>query len=260
MREYTAKDKTKNLGACFLIYGETNVGKTTSFDTLPEPILVIVTEPRDPRLVLSHTTKDFTFREYDTFDEYLEALDTLNREYEGGKCKFASICFDSLSFFQSKLKADVEDARFDKDSTPVLVSDKRKKNTLVDRFRMERPDWGALGSMMKRLTWLLNRLSKYGVIVVATAVTVEYPTWDRELVAAPAFQGIDYGSVFNSYFDFIGYVRKGHPKPYPPVVSFVSKSDEPFICKSSSRALNDKGGTGILNFEKILAVIRRKNV
>ena len=48
--EATAQDDI-NIGACILIYGAMAAGKTRSALTLPDPILHINTEPKDPRTV-----------------------------------------------------------------------------------------------------------------------------------------------------------------------------------------------------------------
>jgi len=251
MREYSIED-AQEAGNTFLIYGKPGVGKTYALGTLPDPILVIITEPRDPRRVLRANPdafgKKITFREYESFDEIMEALNSLYEDYKSGKHDYNSICFDSLSFEQSKFKLDLEDSRFD-----LALEEKKREDTLVDRFRIERGDWGALSSMMKRLTWLLNRLSKFGVNIVATATVVEYPSWNKELVAAPSFQGLEFPSVAAGYFDFIALLtEKSGSSPYPPIAHFVS--DGTFLAKSCSPTITERK-SGPLNFKKILEVI-----
>ena len=250
MRKYSNRDSI-DFSGCFLIYGKPGVGKTYSMLTLPEPILCIVTEPRDPRVTLGKEDKDIYFIEPETFDECMDLLNDIESKAKSGKLKYKSVVFDSLSFIQSKFKTDLEDSRFE-DS----LSEKKRRDTLIDRFRIERNDWGSLSSMMKRLTWILNRISKFDTIVVATATVVEYPSWDRDLTAAPSFQGVEFSSLIQGYFDFIGLVIPGSSKPYPPKVIFVS--DGNFIAKSCSKILNDKGGKGILDFNKILSIINAK--
>jgi len=241
-------------GTCFLIYGDTGVGKTRSFTTLPDPILIINTEPRDPRVTLQGSVKkNITIWEMDGFLEIIATLDGLLADYERGEKKFKSVCFDSVSFIQSDLKTELEDLRFEKETKLIDKTNKSRYNTLVDKFRIEQGDWGSLASMLKRITWQLNRLSKFGVIVVATATLAEYPSYNRDLVAAPFFEGKSYPAVMKGYFDFIGFVTPGINKPYPPNVSFIS--DGSFMSKSSSEKLNNIGGKGELNFTKILSVI-----
>lgn len=249
MRIYTFSDETGKGGAAILIYGEPGSGKTHSLGTLPDPILVITTEPRDPRLVLKYAkNKKIEFAECDNFDELMSYLNELYDTYLNGKGKYKSVCLDSLSFEQTVFKLQLEDSRYD-----MSLQEKKRESTLIDRFKIERADWGGLGSMMKRLTWLLNRISKFGVYVVATATVIEYPRYNKELTAAPAFQGMDFSTVFNAYFDFIGFVQKNEPNPYPPIIRFIS--DGSFMAKSCSERLNAKGGKGLLDFEKIIKVI-----
>ena len=266
MREYTL-DSKEEIGTCVLIYGEPAAGKTGALITLPDPLCIISVEPRDPRRTLNSVAsamdidikkKKITILEPDSFDEALEYLNTLDEEYRAGEGKFKSIAFDSLTFEQSKFRQDLEDSRYEKETNLVKDTKKSRYKTLVDRFRLEYNDWSGLGSMMMRLTYVLNRISRYGVYTVATATLMQYPKWDRELSAAPAFKGSEYGSVFSGYFDFIGLVRKQEGKePYPPIVSFVSDGD--FMAKSCSHTLNKKGGKGVLDFGKILKVIESEN-
>jgi len=250
MKEYSFKDVGNQKGATFLIYGKPGVGKTFSLGTLPEPIHIIVTEPRDPRVsLLPFKNKDMTFAEVGDFDDAIAYLAKLNSGADEGKLRYKSIAFDSLSFIQSRIKLDMEDARF-----AAGVKKERREDLLVDRFRIEVGDWGGISSAMKRITYLLNQLSKYGIVVVVTATLSEFPSWNKELVAAPSFLGREFPAVINGYFDFIGLVEEGPTEPYPPVISFISK-DGSFMAKSCSIGLNKTGGRGTLDFEKILKVI-----
>jgi hypothetical protein len=250
MKTYTMSTEDRRKGYCFLIYGEPGTGKTVSLATLPEPILIIVTEPRDPRVTISsvYPDKDITFIEPENFDEYIELLSQLKQECEQNLMEYKSVAIDSLSFAQSKLKIDMEDSRFEKS-----VSKKLREDLLVDRFRMEMGDWGGISSAMKRIIWLFNQLSKYGIIAVATATLTENPSWNRALVAAPYLIGRELPSIINAYFDFIGLVEKGSPNPYPPTISFDSP-DGSFLAKYCDKKL---AGKGTLNFSKIISVLEK---
>jgi len=248
-------------GMCFLIYGAFGVGKTDSLGTLPDPIFYIGTEPRDPRIVLKrHKEKEFSWRFPESFDETIELLSLIETSTKAGKFKFRSVAFDSLSFTQGSYKLDLEDDRYTE-----RVRTEKAREGLIDRFRIDEADWGAVGSIMKRITSSLNRLSQYGIIVVATATEMQSPRWNRELVAAPAFQGREYPMLVNGYFDFIGYVERSwwiEEKEdtkiiHPATVSFVSPPDEPYVAKSCSIKLS-LHGKGPLDFQKILSAIREE--
>lgn len=260
MRTYKLNDKDLPVGFCSLIYGRTGVGKTNSLASLISPIAIINTEPRDPRRTLSENPlvkgKNITIIEFDNYDDTMEGLNLMNSECERGKFKFKSLGFDSLTFSQSFFKIEIEDSRYEKETELVTDTKKSRYDTLVDKFRIERSDWGSLGSMMKRLTFMLNKISKYSIYVVATASLTEYPSYSKELEAAPAFQGVDYSSVFAGYFDFIGLVEVNKPNAYPPIVKFVS--DGTFLAKSCSAKINEKGGKGILDFEKIIKLFKQE--
>jgi len=245
---------------CFLIYGPFGSGKTFSIGTLPDPILYIGTEPRDPRVVLRyHKHKKFTWRFPENFDEIMNLLSTIKRRIDQKQFNYKSVAFDSLSFCQGLFKLKLEDDRY----LARLSVDKAREG-LIDRFRIDEADWGPVASVMKRITTALNLLSQSGVIVVATASEMEHPKWNRELVAAPAFQGKEFSMLVNGYFDFIGYIEQpwyveedsqtGEKKIHPSIVSFVSPPDSPYVAKCCSNALIKKG-KGPLDFEKILKII-----
>lgn len=263
MRQFTNEDQGNNIGFCMLIYSDNGVGKTRSLLGLPDPILHYNTEPRDPRRTLSeddrYGKKKVVFVENEKkglegYDETMEFLNNLISQYDKGEKPYNSIFFDGLSFQQSDYKLSMEDSRFQD-----AVSDKKRSEILVDRFRIEQADWGGLGSMMQRLTIMLNKLSKYGVYVVATATLIEFPKYNKQLSAAPNFLGTIFPNSFKGYFDFIGLVEP-NPKdpnfPYPPIVRFMS--DGSFVAKSCSDRLNEKlkiHGYAPLEFEKILKVL-----
>lgn len=256
IRIYNNKNQSdKIIGSCFLIYGITGVGKTRSIETLPDPICDYVTEPRDPRVVLNTEkakSKKITFKEFDEFDEYMEDLNMLLEMYIKGEHPFNSVVFDSLSFIQGQFKLDFEDDRYE-----MALGEKKREDNLVDRFRIEKADWGGMGSMMKRLTIMLNKISKFGVIVLATAIENEDPHYDRNLNIGPSFMGKEFPQALHGYFDYIGRVtpKDNTFNPYPPNIEFISNGE--FMAKLCSDKLREKlinrKSTKIpLDFEKIL--------
>lgn len=266
-RIYTFDDDESSIGSCFLIYSRTGVGKTRSAETCPDPIRMYVAEPRDPRRTLNSVkakAKKWTFVEFETFDEYVDDLNKAYEAYASGKHPFNTIFFDGASFLQGKFKTIFEDDRFssellDKDKDSLRAKGKLSEDSLINRFRIERNDWGGLGSVMKRLTWLLNKISKFGVLVVMTAIEEEYPRYEHELQFAPSFLGKDFPSSIHGYFDFIGRVEsrfdKDGNKIFPPSIDFNEGKD--CMAKLCSDRLREKlkGGKAPLDFEKILKVI-----
>jgi hypothetical protein len=267
-RTYTFDDENEPIGSCFLIYSRTGVGKTRSAETCPSPIKMYVAEPRDPRITLDSQkarSKKWIFVEFETFDEYIEDLNSTYEEYNKGKRPFETVFFDGASFLQGKFKTTFEDDRFDselldKDKDSLKAKGKLAEDSLINRFRIERNDWGGLGSVMKRLTWLLNKISKFGVVVIMTATEDEYPKYERDLKFAPQFLGKDFPSSIHGYFDFIGRVEsrfdKNGDKIFPPSIDFNEGGDA--MAKLCGDRLREKvkGGKAPLDFEKILKVIK----
>lgn len=255
MKSYTNEltgEEVQKTGACFLIYGYPESGKTHALGTLEEPIAIVVREPRDPRRVLSWCKKSIKFYEPESFDESEELYHKMEKKAKEGTLPFKSIADDSLSFLQTTFKMTLEDNRFQ-----AQLDKDKVRDGLIDRFALSEADWGPMGSTMQRITAALNRLSKYGIITVATATVMERPRWNRNLSYAPAFAGRQYGTTFNGYFDFIGFITEGvkiYPdRVVPPTVSFVSP-EEDYVAKCCNLKLAQKGSGG-LNFEKILKVI-----
>ena len=237
------------IGKSFLLYSEPGVGKTSSLVTLAEhlgkPIKVYYAEKRNPLQPmlasypeLKKTISTIKFSRFDTFDGYLDDANALLKRYEDGERPFAALGFDSLTFSQQLFKSDMEDDRFQD-----RLSENKRSDLLIDRFRVEMSDWGGLGSMMKRLTKILQTFScDYGLPLVCMATLSEFIKYSSgDATTGPSFQGKDYADSFTGYFDFIGKVQQSDKdnKPYPPHVFFKSE-DGDFVAKSVSRSLNEK--------------------
>jgi hypothetical protein len=264
-------------GCCLLEYGATGCGKTDSAKTLPDPVMFINKEPKDPRVVHQAKRenglyalpngKHIRYVEPEGFDDEMEFLNKCIEEARTGSFPFRSVFHDGLTFTQANYKHDVEDSRAEARSFDAQKSQgKERDRGLIDRFRFEKPDWGAMGSMMARETFLLNKLSKFGIVVVSTAVEMEYPKWNSSIRVAPSLQGQDFPKLIHGYFDFIGYVIQ----PFRivagviqyPRISFVSNDDSMgngYMARCNSSRLIEaelQGGAPPLDFEKILKVIR----
>lgn len=256
-------DPTK-LGACFLIYGDTDSGKTMSALTLEDPIALINTQAKDARTVhfqIKHNKDIKYFKPKDAFDDIMEDLNKWLIKFQEGARPFKSLFFDDLTFGQSNIRHELED---DRHSARMLESEEKTTTRgLTDRFRFEKPDWGSTGSMMSRLTFLLNQFSQYGVVVVATAVaTHDYPKYGGGVKTAPSLVGFDYPRLLHGYFDFIGYIVQPFSldqdmNPVLPRISFHSE-DETFMARCNSLALLklNKMKPAPLDFTKIMKVVR----
>ena len=243
-------DDDRSTGNCHLYYSEAGKGKTSLFATVAAhvgmPIKVYYAEIRNPKqtlvaaypeLLKGDGKIEIDFSHYNTFDGYMNDINQLGIRMKAGERPYGAIGFDSLSFIQQHFKLDMEDDRFN-DS----LEKEKRSNSLIDRFRVEISDWGGLGSMMKRLTFSLQKFSaRFGIPVICMANLAENPKYNKILEAGPAFSGRDYGDAFSGYFDFIGLVKQSDKegKPWPPHVFYVSEYDD-FVAKCTSRTLREK--------------------
>lgn len=259
--DYTLTNDVNKSGHAFLVYGKTGVGKSGSLATCDGNILAINAEDKDLGVILSDVrqvigkSNPVRIVGFETFDEYENFLNNLHAEYATGNKPYDLIFFDGFTFLQSNFKMDFEDSRFDKS-----VDDKKREDTMVDRFRIEQADWGGLTSAMQRITKILVSFTVYGVNIIATAQEQENPKYNRDVEVGPAFVGKGYGQIMPGYWHYIGWVTPGASQVngfYMPVVKFVS--DGSFIGRSSSVRLNEKlaasGGYAPLDWSKILRVI-----
>ncbi len=251
------------LGACILLYGDSDSGKTTSFLTLEDPSLHINTQAKDARTTFhqfKHGNK-ITCVSPEGFDDL---MDSLNRWVEQAKGKtdkpfpFRSVMLDDLTFSQSSFRFELEDDRHG-----VRQFEDEKKTGirgLTDRFRFEKPDWRSIGSMMSRITYLLMQFSKCGIVVVATAIaTHDTPKYGGGLRTAPNLEGFDYTRLLHGFFDFIGYIIQPFSfndkmEPILPRVSFHSE-DQTYMARCNCIKLAQMGPAP-LDFTKIMKVIR----
>jgi len=254
------------LGTCFLLYGNTDSGKTMSALTLEDPIAHINTQAKDARVVhlqVNHNKNIKYFKPKDAFDDIMEDLNKWLIKFRDGERPFKSLFFDDLTFGQSNIRHELEDDRH----SARELDDEKKTTTrgLTDRFRFEKPDWGSIGSMMGRLTFLLNQFSQYGVVVVATAVARhDFPKYGGGVKTAPDLVGVDYPRLLHGYFDFIGYIVNPFSltedmSPVIPRISFHSE-DDTFMARCNSLELlkMNKMKPAPLDFSRIMKVIRGK--
>jgi len=268
MKIWKPGEKQRSNTPLVLIYGETNVGKSTSsLASLPEPILDIVTEPRDPEIALRAIGRkvDVTFVMIEDVEEVSDFLGEKSLELRQGKLPYKSILLDSGSYLLNvammmKAEAQTAEAGVFKSRQKVggVVVEKFER-PFIDETKLDYSAWGAIGRHMMRITALLGEFARNGVVAVMTALLDKEPKWDKtgRLKAAPAFAGRYYAVNCPSYFDLIGLVttrtdEKGEVV-YPPLVSFGSPNDD-FVAKWTGPRVNP---VGVLDFKKILAVFRK---
>jgi hypothetical protein len=242
-------------GLCILEYSLMGIGKTDSILTLPDPLLIISNEEKDIKRTIKEHMKRNNQKDrnievrdhYKNFDDYLTDLNALDAEYKSGNKPFRSVAFDTLSNVQSNFKIELEDSRVA--GEPAVDP--------WDIFHMEKGDaytfWRGVGSLMIRLTKVLNRLSKYGVYVLVTSMETAFPKYDKTLEAAPDFEG-GFQSKAGGYFDLVVRLTPGEDEvyPYPPIIHFTGKD---IVTRCSSDALIRKGKGVLKDWKLILKMI-----
>ena len=239
-------DELHDSGVMIMIYSEAGVGKTTSsIKTLPKPLLVVSSEPRNPKRswVAAGKPDGVYFRRFTEWqDLFTFCSDHTNfTEYK-------SILVDSHTYnLIGLLSTAIEDEGYN----PSKSSSKE----LTARVKMSMEGYGSVSGWMRRLDTVLGNLSRdHGKIVVCTALLQENPKWDKDLVAGPLFKGQEYPRNMPQGFDLIGLVKPtiktaelGKPKrivTYPPTVYFDLDPDSygEFQCKwSGVRRVSDTG-------------------
>lgn len=245
--------KKEDTAPFVLIYGDTNVGKTTSIlRTVPQPIYCISTEMdafKSVEVIENEGEKiKIKIVVPESQEDLLDNLNTILKALSEGKKPFVTIVFDSASFYMNcKLQGRLEDDRF---------NDKGFKHgakmSLVKYTHTTFDEVGSANSQMRRLTALFQQISKLGVGVYFTAQMSENPKWNRELSAAPGFNFKEYNLALKSYFDYIGFLTNRFNEEgdivYPPLISFRSE-DGSFMAKW--RGVQLKNPTGVCDFGKI---------
>jgi hypothetical protein len=237
-------------GKLILVYGDTGVGKTTSiFQSSPDPLLCIATEPRNPRPSIEAAGRDadMDVARYTNWFDLMDFLqDPQNTE------RYTTIAIDSITYLMNvSLCGEIEDEAFE-----AKTSEEKRRKPIVSQAKMSMEGYGGLSSQMFRLMKTIGRLSEAGKIVIVTALLQQNPKWDHELAAAPALKGREFPTSMPGFFDLIGLLESrvdGNGKLiYPPMVSFES-SDGSFLAKFTGTG--DKR-SGPLNFIKLLKIKR----
>jgi len=271
MSHFLGKLEGSSPGICLLIYGDTGCGKTHSAITGIPKILFLSKEAKDPRLVHSMVRPDYAdlidYVEFEGFEDEAEFLNKLILQYRNGSERpYETIFHDGLTFTMATYKQALEDDRFRARELSKKDEDKPRPG-LVDRARLERMDWGTLASLTARETRLLHELSKFGLMVVSTAIAGEYPKWNSTIRVAPSLTGQEFSKLVHGWFDTIGYILEPfrilpNGKVSEPKVSFVSTDEgslgNSYMCRANPLVVRaeQKYGPLPLNLEKIAKIIR----
>ena len=254
MKEIEDKD-----GNMVLLYGPTGVGKsTTCLAGLPQPILNINTEDRNPFTSIKALKEpvDFNPVSPESNQDLIDFMYKCIEEVNDNTFKYKSVMFDSSSFWMNiKLYGEMVD------QTNKAEIFKKSKRPLVDGVRADEALYGGLAERMQRTIKPFKILSQMGVLVVWLAYETEFPKWDKTLAAAPNYIGRAWNKNYEQHFDVIGKlshrlkrnedgeVVTPHEVVYPPIVS-VKSPDDDFVCKWTGR--NIKGNSFPLDFSKML--------
>ena len=242
-RELKKLDGNIKPGICMLLYSDTGAGKTGSAMTAMQKILFLNKEPKDPRLVHSQIRSDYSemtdYYEFDSFEDEAGFLNGLIERYRKGERPYETVFHDGITFSMATYKKDLEDARY---AAGMLNKDEKDRpRALVDRTRIERPDWGTIASFTARETRLLHELSKFGIMTVSTAISQEYPKWNSTVRVAPSLTGQEFSKLIHGWFDTIGYIVKPFRilpdgKIDPAKISFITNDDgmsNSYMCRAN---------------------------
>jgi len=244
-----SKAEVAQNGRFMMLYGPTGVGKTTSIlQTAPDPLVYIGSEPRalNPSLdAAGRSDLDIDVAVYEDWAGLI-AFVANPKNFE----RHATVVVDSYSHLMSVgLSIEIEDQAFEaREAKEKLVK------PLASQTKLTQEGYGALSSLMFRLTAALGKLSRAGKIVIVTALLQESPKWNRELAAAPALKGREFPVNMPGFFDLIGLVEPrtdGEGKViYPPRVRFQSPDDS-FVAKWTGVGNKTQGP---LDISKILSL------
>lgn len=234
------RDEILQPGNMWMLYGETEVGKTTSvLQSAPEPILVVCGEPRSLKPSLDAARRPDLDIDVVRHTKFMDTLEFL-ADLENSK-RFATVLFDGMTFVSNVgLSGEIEDETF-----ATKSDEEKKRKPLINRTKLSQEGFGGLSSNLFRLTNILGKIaiSQKGKLVIIVCLLAENPKWNRELVAAPALKGREYPNSMPGFFDMIGLVEsrvKDGKFIYPPMVHFKSL-DGDFLAKHTGVSTKTSG-------------------
>jgi len=228
------------------IYGPTGVGKTTSIiQTAPAPIIYIQTEPRSLKPSLDAAGRPDLDIDVAVYEDWAGLIEFVTQPKNSERHK--TIVVDSYSHLMSVgLSTEIEDQAHE-----ARTEKEKAVKPLASQTKLSQEGYGALSSLMFRLTAALGKLSRMGKVVIVTCLLQESPKWNRDLAAAPALKGREFPVNMPGFFDLIGLVEPrtdGDKIIYPPKVRFQSPDDS-FVAKFTGAGNRTQGP---LDISKIL--------
>ena len=242
-----SKEEVAQDGRMIMIYGPTGVGKTTSLlQTSYMPIMYVQTEPRSLQPSINAAARPDLDIDVGVYEDWSGLIEFVAQPDNFKRHK--TIIVDSYSHLMSVgLSTEIEDQAHE-----ARTEKEKAVKPLASQTKLSQEGYGALSSLMFRLTAALGKLSRAGKIVVVTALLQESPKWNRELAAAPALKGREFPVNMPGFFDLIGLVEPrtdGDGKIiYPPKVRFQSPDDS-FVAKFTGAGNRTQGP---LDISKIL--------
>jgi hypothetical protein len=243
------KQEVAQDGRLMMLYGATGVGKTTSIvKTSPMPIMYLQTEPRSMKPSLDAAGRPDLEIDVGVYEDWAGLIAFVADPKNFGRHR--TIVVDSYSHLMSvDLSTEIEDQAHE-----ARTEKERAIKPLASQTKLSQEGYGALSSLMFRLTTALGKLSRMGKIVIVTALLQESPKWNRELAAAPALKGREFPVNMPGFFDLIGLVEPrtdGEGRViYPPRVRFQSPDDS-FVAKWTGVGNKTQGP---LDITKILSL------
>jgi hypothetical protein len=244
-----SKQEVAQDGRFIMLYGGTGVGKTTSIlQTSPMPIMYVQTEPRSLKPSLDAAGRPDLDIDVGVYEDWAGLIAFVADPKNIGRHR--TIIVDSYSHLMSVgLSTEIEDQAHE-----ARTEKERAIKPLASQTKLSQEGYGALSSLMFRLTAALGKLSRMGKIVIVTALLQENPKWNRELAAAPALKGREFPVNMPGFFDLIGLVEtrtNGEGRViYPPRVRFQSPDDS-FVAKFTGAGNKTQGP---LDITKILSL------
>ena len=246
------KEQVAQDGRFMMLYGGTGVGKTTgAIQTAPMPICYIQTELRSLKPSIDAAGRPDLDIDVAIYEDWAGLIEFVANPKNCERHK-TIICDSYSQLMAVELSTEIEDQAHD------ARTDKEKAvKPLASQTKLSQEGYGALSSLMFRLTAALGKLSRLGKIVIVTALLQEAPKWNRELAAAPALKGREFLVNMPGFFDLIGLVEPRTDSEgkivYPPRVRFQS-GDDSFVAKFTGAGTRTQGP---LDITKILNLSER---